>query len=134
MEMKGFAFTLDVAIGIGIVFIILIASYTYYSESKNIGSVDISLTRLSSDAVITLDYKGILDTLNKNYIESELNRILPENINMSMIIYTYDESGLVKTTEINDDIKENYISGKWIFSTKNEKRYYNIVVYKAGFK
>ena len=62
--------------------------------------------------------------------------MLPQNILMSMRIERYDSTmNLVEAIQINDDISNNYFSGKRAFVTfAGETAKMNIVEYKVGFK
>ncbi len=85
--MKGFVFTLDVAIGINIVISMLALSYFFISSDRTGDIEGMMMRRVGSDIVTTLHYNGTLGTLNKTLIESSLNALLPENMNMSMKLH-----------------------------------------------
>lgn len=133
---KGFVFSLDAAFALAIIVGILLISFSLVTQSK-ISSSAIFAKRIASDIVATMDYNNTLDSFNKILIESQLNSLMPQHLNMSMKINKYDaQLNLVDQIEINRDLKENFYLGKWLFVTfsgRDVKNYF-VAVYKVGFR
>ncbi len=89
---KGYVFTLDAAFAVIIVGVLLLMVYSYPITSYSSGADAIAIRRTASDIVAVLDYNDVLDTLDKSTIESELNPLLPPNLNMSMVLHVYNAS------------------------------------------
>jgi hypothetical protein len=132
---KGYIFTLDAAFAVIIVTVLLFMVYNYSITSYSSAVDPLPIRRLASDIVAVLDYNGVLDTLDEGTIESELNQLLPPNMNMSITIYAYnDPSSLDDTIQINDDLTGDYFTGKWFSRTYTEGGKYLLVKYKVGLR
>lgn len=134
--LKGFVFTVDVAIGLVTVMAILAASSFYVLSSGKSGVNEIALKKTGSDIVAVLDYEGVLDTFNKTIIERNMSGMLPFNMNMSMIVRKYGADGnFLEQLNINEDLDENYYTGRWLFVafSGNEENFY-VAEYKVAFR
>jgi len=100
---KGYVFTLDAAFAISIIVALLLMTYGYSITSYASGADPVAIKRTASDIVSVLDYNNVLDTLDKNTIESELNQLLPPNLNMSMKLYVYETQYTVECPDSLDD-------------------------------
>ena len=129
---KGFVLTMDVAISIVITGLILLT----VSQLNIIDAFpELEAKRLATDIVAALDYTGVLDTYDKNKIEANLSRLLPSNLNMSMIIKRFNSTSLLSEIQINANITENFLAGKWWLSSVNEsKQDFYLVEYRVKFK
>lgn len=128
---KGFVLTMDVAISIAIVGLLLLASRPMVSDAFP----ELEAKRLATDIVVALDYTGVLDTYNKQSIEGNLSRLLPLNINMSMIIRRYNSTSFVSQIQINANITDNYLGGRWWFTTINSSsQFFHVVDYRVRFR
>lgn len=133
--MKGYVFTLDAAFAVIIVSALLFMSYDYSVTSYSSAAESIAMRRVASDIVAVLDYNDILDSLDESTIESELNRMLPPNLDMNMTIYVYDDpTNLDYTIQINGDLKGDYFKGKWFSRTYADGGRYLLVEYRMGFR
>ena len=133
---NGFIITLDILIASTLVLLILFVAFNYLSLSKISKLPEISSLRLANDIVAVLDYENVLDSFDKDYIESKVNSLLPVNLKMSMKINRYNQdSKLIDQIQINEDIKEDFLEGKWAFVTfQSSDAVFNLAQYKIGFK
>src|SRR3989338_5718003 len=84
---KGMVFSLDAALGITFIILILAVVSFNINDAENEGKDLLSARRIGADIVAVLDYNNTLDSLNEAKITQALNEILPQNMNMSMTIY-----------------------------------------------
>ncbi|MBI2673406.1 hypothetical protein HYX19_04040 [Candidatus Woesearchaeota archaeon] len=91
--------SLDAAIAVVIVSIIVIIATTYITKSNNDYTSRMQLVKLGNDMVAVLDYGGALNTLNSDVISSKMNNILPIGYNMKIRIET-NSSRIVETIGI----------------------------------
>lgn len=129
---KGFVLTMDVAISIAVVGFILLAILQLKGTEV---FPELESKRLASDIIAILDYNGILDTYDKTRIEANLSQLLPANLNMSMIIKRFNSTALISEMQINGNITENFLAGKWWLSAVNgsDQSFY-LVEYRVKFK
>lgn len=131
MERKGFVLTIDVAISIVLIGLILFA----VSQLKTTDTFpELEAKRLATDTVAILDYSGVLSTYDKSSIESNLSRIIPPNLNISMIIKKFNSTAMISQLQINANITENYLAGKWwLTSINGSSQFFYLVEYRVKF-
>lgn len=133
---KGFILTMDIALGIAIIFIVIALSSALFVESKETIVADLSSLRLATDIVAVLDYNKVFEK-GASAIASNITQILPSNLKMNVLIDSYDENlTLLSTSVIFDNLTENYFSGRWIsISVNNETApIFKIIKYKVAFR
>lgn len=96
---KGVVLSLDAAIAVVIVSIIVIIATTYITKSNNDYTSRMQLVKIGSDIITVLDYDGALNALNSDVISSKMNNILPIGYNMKIRIET-NSSIVVETTGV----------------------------------
>ncbi|MEK6852340.1 MAG: hypothetical protein AABX59_00525 [Nanoarchaeota archaeon] len=108
---KAQIFSIDAAIALFIVAIILTASLFYVIRSKEI-LPELQVSRVGYDIVAVLDHEGILQTLDQDKIAVELNKTIPVNYEMRLTLV-----GEFEPLEVGSELqKERFISsGKRIF-------------------
>lgn len=129
---KGFVLTMDVAISITIVGLVLLT----VSQLNIIDAFsELEAKRLATDIVAVLDYRDVLDTYDKSKIEANLSGLVPENLNMSMIIKRFNSTALISELQINANITENFLAGKWWLTAVNGSgQSFYLVEYRVKFK
>ena len=80
-------FTLDVFIGLMVALIILSFSLFYLIKAGEERLSQMQLIKTGYDVLAILDYQGILSQ-NSSVLENNMTRLLPENMNMQVIIQT----------------------------------------------
>ncbi|MFH2028665.1 MAG: hypothetical protein ABIJ08_05975, partial [Nanoarchaeota archaeon] len=98
---KGFIFSLDMIIAIGVVMSVLAVAAFYVTKAGDISAPRLQTSRIGSDVLAVLDHSGALDSLAVGTIETELREILP--VNHDMIIEVMCEGIdpiIVETTSI----------------------------------
>ncbi|MBU0460440.1 MAG: hypothetical protein KKH52_03880 [Nanoarchaeota archaeon] len=86
MNKKGFILTLDVILGMTIVFLVLIVSLFFITQGSAVSISDHQLLMVGSDIVGVMDQEGTLDSLDYATIETRLEEILPANYEMLLRI------------------------------------------------
>lgn len=129
---KGFVLTMDVAISIAIVGLIIVA----ISQMKGTDVFpELEAKRLATDIVAALDYTGVLDTYDKNKIEANLSQLLPSNLNMSMTIKRFNAMAFISQIQINANITDNFLAGKWwLASSSGNNQSFYLVEYRVRFR
>lgn len=129
---RGFVLTMDVAISIAVVGFILLAILQLKDTDV---FPELESKRLASDIIAVLDYNGILDTYDKTKIEANLSQLLPANLNMSMIIKRFNSTTFLSQMQINANITENFLAGKWwLVSVNSTNQSFYLVEYRVKFK
>jgi hypothetical protein len=93
---KSQVFTLDVFIGLMIALIILTFSLFYLIKASEERLSQMQLIKTGYDILAILDYQGIL-TQNSTVIENNTAILLPENMNMQIIVQTQTTSTITST-------------------------------------
>lgn len=114
-DKKGFAFTMDVAMSIAIVLIILTIASFFAVKSTKDPLVNLHLSRVSSDFINLIEHRGYLDPLNEAEIEDYLEDNLPEQYSMYLEGYGQSGCGFEVGSEPADD--KVVTSGKKFFMT-----------------
>jgi len=131
---KGFVNIFDIMLAISVVVLIVVVATKIFLSSE-IMTPEISGFRTATDIVAVLDYQNVFDGFDESFIEAKLKQMMPDNINISMIIEKYDKNlTLRRTIVINGDIEKSFAKGKWIFVTFDNNIEYNIVTYKVNFR
>lgn len=90
MKKKGFVFTLDIAIGVLVVILLMTAAHRHMVNAESNRVSNIQMISVGSDIVAMLDYNEVLQTLNEKNIESEMNDLMPQNYDMLLKIVVDD--------------------------------------------
>ncbi|MFO8016009.1 MAG: hypothetical protein R6U32_02810 [Candidatus Woesearchaeota archaeon] len=116
---KGFVLTLDIAVGALVAVLLLTAAHTHVMDAGSSKISGISMALAGSDITAVLDQRGILESMDEDFIESEMESLLPQNCMMRLRITT--ESG----TELNigKDYPEDQhvVSGKRFFAIRDSE-------------
>ncbi len=136
MKRKGVIFTMDAIMAIIIVFMVIVAVRSQMQGVDMAYWDNLYAQKLADDVIASLDYKGVLDTLDEASIQGNLSGILPPNYDMWLQIksYTYgDGFNLNETIDIGSDPEEedSVISGRSVFvSGDDEIERYNLLKFK----
>jgi len=79
---KGFVFTLDVMVGMIVVFMVILISLFFVSRGSEAGLSEQYLLRVGSDILTVMDEQEVFDSLDHLTIEDEMNELLPGNYGM----------------------------------------------------
>lgn len=114
MKKKGFVFSLDVAIGVLVVVLLMSAAHRHMTNAEANRISNIQMISVGSDIAAMLDYNEALQTLKESTIESEMNDLMPQNYDMLLKIVVDDGTILY----IGDSIPgEQFVStGKRFFT------------------
>lgn len=97
---KAFIFSLDVVIAIVVVMALLVVSTFYVAKAGSESVAKLQMIRVGSDVLALLDHTDSLDSLFVDFIEIDLNTILPANYHMRIKVYCEGEGTLaVETTD-----------------------------------
>ncbi len=83
---KGFILSLDVAVAIFVVFIMLMISAFYVSRGNEEQLSKLQMSRTGADVMAILDYEKTLETLDQDEVASEIKTLLPPNYEMRIMI------------------------------------------------
>lgn len=121
------------AVGLAIMLPIIAISAGFFILPDN-SLNQIQLRRIGSDIFASLEYDNVLDTFDKMAIEGNISLILPFNTNVSAVIKKFSTSGdLLDQMQINSDIRDKFISGKWTFVGNSTTNFY-VAEYKVAFR
>lgn len=117
---KGFIFTLDIILGMIIVFIIILSTLFFISRSVESSLEKYQLLILGSDIVNVLDQQKKFDSLDDTVIETEMEELLPPNYEMLIRLEGNFSIGN-GTLEIGGNLpsEENLLFGRNILITEN---------------
>ncbi|HLC98876.1 MAG TPA: hypothetical protein VJC00_02610 [Candidatus Nanoarchaeia archaeon] len=87
---KAFVFSLDILIAVFIVILVMTSANRHMLNAEIDSVPNMQMVTAGSDIVALLDHEGILQTLDDDLIESEMNDLLPQNLNMMMKIAADD--------------------------------------------
>lgn len=87
---KGFVFSIDSALAVVIAAIIISGIYFNLFKGQQDLSGNLYSSKLTNDALITLNKNKILDTLNESTIKNRLNDILPDNLAFKLNVTVYE--------------------------------------------
>lgn len=91
---KGFVFSLDTAVAVLLTVLMMSAAHRYMADSEKNSISNAQMAAVGSDIAALLDYKGILQTLDEEKIESGMNDLMPQNYDMMLKIVTDDNTVL----------------------------------------
>ena len=121
LENRGFAFSLDVMVGITLVMALLVLSTFYITKAGDESVSRLQMTRVGYDILSVLGKEGKLNRLSLEEIDSGVNRMLP--INYDIRVKVECNSGEVILVETDDVFPSDKFvsSGKVVFVTDTEK-------------
>lgn len=126
---KAFIFSLDMFIAVVITILVMSAAHRHMINAEANRISDVQMVAAGSDIAALLDSKGILQTLDKDSIESGMNELLPQNYKMFMKIAVDDGTIFY----VGDSLPENQFAatGKRFFAVKSGRsiRDYAYVTY-----
>src|SRR3989344_2386991 len=114
---KGMIFTLDSLVAVSI-FLIVIATSSYYSSQSNSEISKLQISRTGSDISTLLENSGGLDSLDSALIENNISHVLPQNYQINLNITCQDKSlSTYNSWIVGDEIpeKEFVASGRRFF-------------------
>jgi len=119
-DKNGFIFTLDIILGMIIVFIIIASTVFFISRSVESNLEKYQLLILGSDIVNILDEQKTFDSLDYNEIETEMEELLPPNYEMLLRLEGNFSTGN-GTLEVGGNIplEEDLFFGRRIAITSN---------------
>ncbi|MBI4448045.1 hypothetical protein HY643_03625 [Candidatus Woesearchaeota archaeon] len=82
---KGFVLSMDAAVAISIVIVVLVISSFYLSRSED-SLPKVQMMKTGSDIIAVLDNEGFLQSSNATDIKGEINDLLPPAYNMRVSI------------------------------------------------
>jgi len=113
---KAFILSLDVAIGVILVFILLTGSSFFFLRANEDFIPNLQMLRFASDVVTVLDADGTLKTFDNAQIKSGMISLLPENYGMRITINsTYSNNLIIAETDTAPLERRFIISGKRFF-------------------
>ncbi len=140
---KGFAFTIDAAVA-ALILLSFISAITYVPLAETGGNERLHAGRVMDDALAVLGRRGILETLDQNFITSELGAVMPEKYAWRLRVerYTYDPSTetflLANAVDFNRsiDMSGELVHGRRLFVTVSgrDAQYYNNLEYWTGLR
>ncbi|MBI4153116.1 hypothetical protein HY497_01215 [Candidatus Woesearchaeota archaeon] len=102
---KGFALTLDLILGMVIVFSVVFVSLFFVSRGGEITIAEHQLARIGSDIVTVMDEQKVFDALDHAAIETRMEELLPANADM--LIRIEGDFGIGNgTIEVGGDIPQ----------------------------
>lgn len=121
MNTKAFILTLDIILGMAIVFTVIFITLFFVSRGAETTIAQHQLARIGSDIVAIMDRQKVFDSLDYETIETELEALTPENAGM-LIRIEGDFSTGNGTIEAGGEIPaENIIiSGKRVALTEED--------------
>ena len=126
---KGFVLTLDLILGMVIVFIILGASLFFIAKGSETTIAEHQLFRFGSDLVTVLDNQKVFDSFNHEFIGVEIEKLLPPHYQMLLRIEGNFSAGN-GTIEVGGELppQQSLISGKKVCITDGNE-YFKITYY-----
>ena len=82
----GFVFTLDLIIGLGIIFSLVLVSLFFISKGTEAEFSEQQLLRVGSDVAMVLDQQKVFDSLDYRIIEQGFHDILPPNYDGLLLV------------------------------------------------
>ena len=116
---RGFIFTMDVAIALVIVFVILVGATAFITKSNKDPFPNLQLLKYGTDVVRVLDYKGHLESPDGISIENKLQEYVPNYYGMEL---TGIGSGSCPFYANNGELppdKKTIVSGKYYHNSEN---------------
>ncbi len=110
---KGFIFSLDIFLALVIVLLFIFASMFFGLNQNDDNFAIIQQTKIADDAVSVMDYNKRFDSLDKNIIISNIDRVLPDNYNMSFRIECKNKI----IEHVNNKSNEFIVSGERVIVT-----------------
>lgn len=89
---KAFVFTLDIAIASLVAILIMTAAHRNMANAEANRVSNAQMLSAAGDIAAVLDYRGVLQTMNAKQIESEMELIMPQNIDMRLKIVSDDDT------------------------------------------
>ncbi len=94
---KGLIFTLDAAVAVIIVLVLLAGASVYISKSGETYLPRLQGTRTANDIITIMDYQNSFSNLDENSISTRIQELLPSNYNMKL--YINSTLGEIETSE-----------------------------------
>ncbi|MBU0456953.1 MAG: hypothetical protein ABH824_02610 [Nanoarchaeota archaeon] len=118
---KGFIFTLDLIVGMVVIFSVIFVSLFFVSRGSEIGISEHHLLRVGSDIISIMDEEKVFDSLDHLTIEDKMRELLPANSEM-LIRVEGNFSTANGTIEVGDDLPQQRftISGKRVALTDDD--------------
>ena len=86
MNKNGFILTLDVILGMTIVFLVLMVSLFFITQGSDVSISEHQLLKIGSDIVTVMDNEKTFDSLDHETIETRMDELLPANYEMLLKI------------------------------------------------
>lgn len=102
---KGFIFTLDVILGMIVVFVMVTITLFFISRGSEVSLGEYQLQTIGGDVVRVMDERGTFDSLSHNPIQDELALLLPANYDILLRIQGSFSEGN-GTIEVGNDIPD----------------------------
>ena len=117
---QGFIFTLDVALGMIVVFAIVIITLFFVSRGSEVSLGEYQLQLVGGDIVRVMDEHGTFDSLSHDPIQDEMSILLPESYDMLLRVEGSFPEGN-GTIEVGGELPANrfIISGQRAALTSN---------------
>ena len=115
---KGFVLSLDAMIGVSILIVFLVLSYSYTTSDNTLH--DLSINLISSDIMAVMDNTNTLQSLNQTIINNSINSILPIQYGMRILV-----NCTLTNFEVGEAIAQDasIYAGKRYFATNNDVCY-----------
>lgn len=133
IDKKAFILSLDAAVSIVLVAIIIAASSNFFLKTNENFITNMQMLRAGSDIVAVLESDGTLETFDTTKIKSGITSLLPTNYNMRIKINTtYSNEPIIVETESIQTEYKFIIAGKRIFyAVQGDNAYPAIVSYEV---
>ncbi len=133
IDKKGFVLSLDAAVAVVLVTIILMGSAFFFLKTNETFIVNMQMLRVGSDITAVLQADGTLDTLDPLQIKSGIEEILPISYNMRMLINsTASSSIIIVETESAQTNKKFIVAGKrFFYAVQGGNAYPSAVTYEV---
>lgn len=113
---KGFVFIIDIAVAMGIVFLILMVSLFYVTRTDTGSIANAQLVKTGYDVITVLDYMNSLQSFDKDTIQADLFQILPVSYHMRLQVKGNTDLVIIETAQAMPN--DRFIaSGKRFFIT-----------------
>lgn len=122
---KGFILSLDAAVAIFVVFIMIAISAFYIGRANEDPLPKLQMTRTGADIMAILDYEKTLESLDQDRVASEIKTLLPPNYQMRVVINgTFPAQVMTAETTTEPPGEQLIVGGKRSFVIRNESNEY----------
>ncbi len=121
MKKAGFVLTLDLILGLALLFTVVFISLFFISRGSDVTLSEHQPLLIGSDIITIMDEENVFDTLDHSTIEDRMQELLPGNYEMLISVQGNFTPGN-GTIEVGNEVPDNrlIISGRRVALTDND--------------